>query len=115
MAARGKGGAIVFVSSRGAYRGEPLAPAYGASKAGLNALCGSLAQALGHHKIQVSGVAPGFIRTDMAAPVLEGERGDGIRSQSSWGRVGEPEEVAESVFYLASPEAVWNTGCILDC
>ena len=42
---RGTGGAIVFVSSRGAYRGEPLAPAYGASKAAVNSLTGSLAQA----------------------------------------------------------------------
>ena len=74
------------VSSRGAYRGEPLAPAYGASKAALNALTGSLAQAFGKYKIRVSAVAPGFVHTEMAAEALAGERGDGIKAQSSWGR-----------------------------
>lgn len=115
MISRGVGGAIVFVSSRGAMRGEPLAPAYGASKAGINSLTGSLAQALGPHRIRVCAVTPGFICTEMAAKVLEGPRGDGIRAQSPWGRVGEPLEVAEAVFFLASPAAVWNTGCVLDC
>ena len=52
------GGAIVFVSSRGALRGEPLAPAYGASKGGLNSLTGSLAQAFGPSGIRVAAVAP---------------------------------------------------------
>ena len=65
----GRGGAVVFVSSRGAYRGEPIAAAYGASKAGLNSLTGSLAQAFGPHGIRVSAVAPGFIATEMAAEV----------------------------------------------
>lgn len=115
MVARGGGGAIVFVSSRGALRGEPLAPAYGASKAGLNSLTGSLAQALGPHRIRVSAVTPGFIRTEMAANVLEGPRGEEIRAQSSWGRVGEPSEVAEAIFFLASEGATWSTGCVLDC
>ena len=109
------GGAIIFVSSRGAYRGEPDAPAYGASKAGLNSLTGSLAQALGPHKIRVAAVAPGFVATDMAKPVLAGPRGDGIRAQSSWQRVGEPAEVAAAVAFLASDEASWCTGGIVDC
>ena len=108
------GGAIVFVSSRGAYRGEPDAAAYGASKAGLNSLTGSLAQALGPRRIRVSAVAPGFIATDMAKPVLEGPRGDGIRAQSTWGRVGTPAEVAAVVAFLASDEATWCTGGVVD-
>ena len=98
-------GAIVFVSSRGARRGEPRAPAYGASKAALNSLTGSLAQALGTHGISVSAVAPGFIETNMAKSVLAGPRGDEIRAQSSWGRVGQPDEVAEAVYYLVSSHA----------
>ena len=71
----GGGGAIVNVSSRGAFRGEPGQPAYGASKAGLNALGQSLAIALAPHNITVSAVAPGFVETDMAAAHLQGERG----------------------------------------
>ena len=63
----GGGGTIVNVSSRGAFRGEPGQPAYGASKAGLNALGQSLAVALAPHNIVVSAVAPGFVQTDMAA------------------------------------------------
>lgn len=112
---QGKGGAIVFVSSRGAYRGEPLAAAYGASKAGLNSLTGSLAQAFGPHGVRVAAVAPGFIATKMAAPVLASDRGDAIRHQSPWGRVGSPEEVASAVLHLASEGGAWSTGAVLDC
>ena len=115
MIAQAEGGAICFVSSRGASRGEPLAPAYGASKAGLNSLTGSLAQALGPHAIRVAAVAPGFVSTAMAATVLAGPRGDEIRSQSPWGRVGEPTEVADTVFFLASEGATWCTGAVVDC
>eukprot|EP00445_Apocalathium_hangoei_P024354 CAMPEP_0203933564 /NCGR_PEP_ID=MMETSP0359-20131031/71721_1 /ASSEMBLY_ACC=CAM_ASM_000338 /TAXON_ID=268821 /ORGANISM="Scrippsiella Hangoei, Strain SHTV-5" /LENGTH=255 /DNA_ID=CAMNT_0050863163 /DNA_START=5 /DNA_END=769 /DNA_ORIENTATION=+ len=115
MVARGAGGAIVFVSSRGALRGEPLAPAYGASKAGLNSLTGSLAQALAPHRVRVAAVAPGFVATEMAEPALRGPRGDGIRAQSPFNRVGEPHEIAEAVFYLASEGAAWSSGAVLDC
>jgi NAD(P)-dependent dehydrogenase (short-subunit alcohol dehydrogenase family) len=108
------GGRIVNVSSRGAFRGEPGQPAYGASKAGLNALGQSLAVALAPHNITVSAVAPGFVQTDMAAAHLQGEPGTAIRAQSPFGRVAEPEEVAAAVLYLASPEALWASGAILD-
>ncbi|KAJ1455997.1 hypothetical protein M885DRAFT_564749 [Pelagophyceae sp. CCMP2097] len=114
-AAPARGGAIVFVSSRGAVRGEPDAPAYGASKAGLNALTGSLAQAFAKHGVRVAAVAPGFISTAMAEPVLQGARGDAIRAQSPFDRVGRPEEVADAVAYLASEEAAWSSGAVLDC
>jgi 3-oxoacyl-[acyl-carrier protein] reductase len=108
------GGTIVNVSSRGAFRGEPGQPAYGASKAGLNALGQSLAVALAPHNIVVSAVAPGFVQTDMASAHLQGPGGDAIRAQSPFGRVAEPEEIAAAVLYLASPEARWASGAILD-
>jgi 3-oxoacyl-[acyl-carrier protein] reductase len=110
----GGGGRIVNVSSRGAFRGEPRFPAYGASKAGLNALGQSLAQALAPHRIAVATVAPGFVETDMAAEFLEGPDGDSIRAQSPFGRVARPEEVAAAVLYLASPEAEFVSGAVLD-
>ncbi len=110
----GGGGRIVNVSSRGAFRGEPGQPAYGASKAGLNALGQSLAVALAPHNITVAGVAPGFVETDMAAAHLQGARGDAIRGQSPFGRVARPDEIAAAVLYLASPQAEWATGAILD-
>ncbi len=110
----GGGGTIVNVSSRGAFRGEPGQPAYGASKAGLNALGQSLAVALAPHNITVAAVAPGFVQTDMAAAHLAGESGAAIRAQSPFNRVAEPEEIAAAVVYLASPEATWASGAILD-
>ncbi len=110
----GGGGAIVHVGSRGAYRGEPTAPAYGASKAGLHAMGQSLAVALAPHGISVSTVAPGFVSTDMAATVLAGPAGDAVRAQSAFGRVARPEEVAAAVLHLASPEALWSSGAVLD-
>ena len=108
------GGSIVNVSSRGAFRGEPQSPAYGASKAGLNAMSQSLAQHLAPHGIHVTVVAPGFVKTDMAADVLEGPEGDAIRNQSPLGRVARPEEVAYTVLFLASEEARFLTGAIVD-
>ena len=108
------GGKIVNVSSRGAFRGEPNALAYGASKAGLNALSQSLAQALASYGIFVYAVAPGFIETDMTRSVLSGPRGAGIRNQSPLGRVALPEEVARTVVFLASEGTEYLTGCIVD-
>jgi 3-oxoacyl-[acyl-carrier protein] reductase len=108
------GGRIVNVSSRGAFRGEPSAPAYGASKAGLNALGQSLAKALGGEGIYVFTVAPGFIETDMAAEMLAGPRGDFLRGESPLARVARPEEVAWTVLFLAAPGSEFMTGCIVD-
>jgi len=110
----GGGGRIINVSSRGAFRGEPRHPAYGASKAGLNALGQSLARDLAPYGIAVATVAPGYVETDMAATYLAGPEGDAIRAQSPFGRVAQPAEIAAAVVYLASPEAVWASGAILD-
>jgi 3-oxoacyl-[acyl-carrier protein] reductase len=107
------GGHIVNVSSRGAFRGEPEHPAYGASKAGINSMSQSLARALAQHRISVATVAPGYVETEMARPFLEA-RGDEIRAQSPFGRVARPEEVAAAILYLASPEAEFASGAILD-
>ena len=108
------GGRIINVSSRGAFRGEPLMPWYGASKAGMNAMGQSLAQALGPHNVFVYTVAPGFIETPMAANVLEGAEGASIRQQSPLGRVARPEEVAETIRYLALDAPTFMTGSIID-
>jgi 3-oxoacyl-[acyl-carrier protein] reductase len=109
-----RGGRIISVSSRGAFRGEPDSPAYGASKAGLNALSQSLAIALAPQGIAVSVVAPGFVATDMTNEHLKAPRGDQIRAQSPFGRVADSEEIAAAVLYLASDRAQWASGAILD-
>lgn len=108
------GGRIINVSSRGAFRGEPEFPAYGASKAGMNAMSQSLAKKLGPHGIGVYAIAPGFVETDMAKETLEGPLGDQIRNQSSMGRVARPEEVAYAILFYASAGAEFMTGGILD-
>jgi 3-oxoacyl-[acyl-carrier protein] reductase len=108
------GGRIVNVSSRGAFRGEPEQPAYGASKAGLNALGQSLAVALAPRGITVTAVAPGFVETDMANEHLKSPRGAEIRAQSPFNRVARPEEVAAAIHWLASDEAEWASGAVLD-
>jgi NAD(P)-dependent dehydrogenase (short-subunit alcohol dehydrogenase family) len=108
------GGRIVNVSSRGAFRGEPDAPAYGASKAGLNAMSQSLAQALAPHNVFVYVVAPGFVDTERVAWKVHGPDGDAIRSQSPMKRVARPDEVARTVLFLASEGTDFLTGCIVD-
>jgi 3-oxoacyl-[acyl-carrier protein] reductase len=109
-----RGGRIVNVGSRGAFRGEPTHPAYGASKAGLHAFGQSLAVALAPHGITVASVAPGFVATDMTTELLATPAGDVIRAQSPFGRVATVEEIAAAVVYLASPEAEWVSGAVLD-
>jgi NAD(P)-dependent dehydrogenase (short-subunit alcohol dehydrogenase family) len=113
MAARG-GGRVVNVGSRGAFRGEPRHPAYGASKAGLHALGQSLARALAPHRIAVASVAPGYVETDMTTQELATAAGEMIRAQSPFNRVARPEEIAAAVVYLASGAAEWASGAVLD-
>ena len=113
MIAQG-GGRIINISSRGAFRGEPDAPAYGASKAGLNAASQSLARALGGRGVSVFVVAPGWVETDMALPHLEGPHGRAIRDQSPLRRAARPEEIARTVGFLADDDVEYLTGCILD-
>lgn len=108
------GGRIINVSSRGAFRGEPKQPAYGASKAGLNSLSQSLAVALAPAGIAVTAIAPGYVETEMAKEVLDSDRGSRIRAESPLGRVARPDEVAAAVLWLASAEAEWATGAVID-
>lgn len=111
---RGGGGRIVNISSRGAFRGEPRQPGYGASKAGLIALGQSLARALGPHGISVVAIAPGITETDMAAESLAGDGAEARRAESPLGRLATKEEVAAAVVFLASPEAEFASGSVLD-
>ncbi|SER25771.1 SDR family NAD(P)-dependent oxidoreductase [Lentzea albida] len=111
---RGAPGSIVNVGSRGAFRGEPDHPAYGASKAALHAFGQSAAVALAPHGISVTSVAPGFVATERQAGKLAGDEGDAVRDQSPFGRVGTPEEIASAIVYLASREAAWSSGAVLD-
>jgi len=111
---RSSRGRLVNVTSRGAFRGEPDCPAYGAAKAGLNSFTQSLAVALAPHGVTCFAVAPGWVETDMTREHLAGPEGDGVRAQSPLGRVSTAAEVAAAVAFclLEAPEAM--TGAILD-
>jgi NAD(P)-dependent dehydrogenase (short-subunit alcohol dehydrogenase family) len=111
---RSNGGKVINISSRGAFRGEPDHPAYGASKAGLNAFSQSLAIALAPHNISVHIIAPGFVETEMAAEILNGPKGDHIKSQSPFGRVATPEEVARLIAVYASDGLEFTSAGIVD-
>lgn len=106
-----RSGRIINVSSRGAFRGEPLNTAYGASKAGLNALSQSLAVHLAPYNIYVMAVAPGFVETARVQEILNNSN---IRQQSPLKRVAYPAEVACTILFLASEGAEFLTGSIVD-
>jgi 3-oxoacyl-[acyl-carrier protein] reductase len=108
------GGTIVNIGSRGAFRGEPDHPAYGATKAALHSLGQSLAVTLAPHGIAVMSVAPGVVATERQASRLADVEGETLRGQSPFGRVGTPDEIAEAVVYLTSPGATWSSGAVLD-
>ncbi|PVE10828.1 SDR family NAD(P)-dependent oxidoreductase [Streptomyces scopuliridis] len=114
MIDRSTPGRIINIGSRGAFRGEPDHPAYGATKAAVHALGQSLAVSLAPYGIAVASVAPGFFTTERVASRLTGEEGESIRAQSPFGRVGTAEEIAGAVVWLASPGAEWSSGTILD-
>ena len=110
MAERGAG-RIISVSSRGAFRGEPAAPAYGASKAGLNAFSQSLAKALAPKGVYVFVVAPGWVATARVAAVI---RNPAVLADQPLGRAATPEEVAQAVTFCALDAPASMTGAILD-
>ena len=108
------GGHIINITSRGAFRGEPEAPAYGASKAGLNSLSQSLAVALAPRNIHVVAIAPGWVLTDMTKDYLEGPGGDAIRHQSPMNRTATADEIAQVVLMVVSGKANALSGGIID-
>ncbi len=114
-AMKGKGGCkIINISSRGAFRGEPNAPAYGASKAGMNSFGQSFASALAPYDIYVYTIAPGFVETDMFEHAKLNYDEAGIIEQSPLKRIAKPEEIARIALFLAAEGSEYMTGCIID-
>ncbi len=109
-----EGGRIVNVSSRGSFRGEPTKPAYGASKAALNAMSQSLAKKLAPHNIYIGVVAPGFTETEMAAETLTPAERENLLRESPFKRMAKPKEVAHAILFLASEGAEYSSGTIID-
>lgn len=103
------GGRIVHVASRLAYDPFPSSSVYAASKAAVIALVHGFARELGPIGITVNAVAPGLVETDMTRDAII-ERGKQICASTPLGRIGQPEDIAGIVTFLASDDASWITG-----
>ncbi len=111
----GKGGAIVNVSSMAAKLGSAGDYVdYAASKAAIDTLTVGLAREVGAEGIRVNGVRPGVIRTEIHATSGDPARAERIGAAAPLQRAGEAEEVARTILWLASGEASYITGALLD-
>jgi NAD(P)-dependent dehydrogenase (short-subunit alcohol dehydrogenase family) len=107
--ARTGGGAIINNSSMASFMSHQIF-AYSTSKAGVNALTKCLAYSAARYNVRVNCVAPGLIRTPMAAPVMGEKRDIFVEQRVPLRRQGNPEEVASAVLFLASDDSSYITG-----
>tara|TARA_R110002072_G_scaffold62214_7_gene155943 strand:+ start:35907 stop:36692 length:786 start_codon:yes stop_codon:yes gene_type:complete len=109
------GGAIINVSSIAGVVGLPKRNAYGAAKAGIVQMTKSMACELAGHGIRVNAVAPGFTKTALVLKLRDEGFVDFARleSRTPMGRLAEPAEIAEAIYFLGSPAASYITGSIL--
>lgn len=116
MVAQGRGGRIISLSSISGTLGWKGDIAYSASKGGLNALTRALAMELAEHKIGVNAVVPGTIVTELNWERIYHKEEARTRraAQIPWGELGKPEYVGDAVVFLASPQAYYVTGHILN-
>jgi len=106
-----KDGAIIIVSSIGGLRGSPVIGAYNVSKAADFQLARNLAVEYGPHNVRVNCIAPGLIKTDFARALWEDPENLERRTSSTpLRRIGEPDEIAGAVAYLASDASSFMTG-----
>lgn len=107
-----RAGSIINVSSVIGLTGNAGQANYAASKAGLHGLTKSVAKELAPRGVRCNAVAPGFIQTDMTAGLRERQVSD-LRDRIPLGRLGEPDDVAGLVRFLAGPEARYITGQVI--
>ncbi|MBI1346559.1 glucose 1-dehydrogenase [bacterium] len=107
-----KGGSVINISSVVATLAPPATSAYSATKAAVNAITRSLAQELGPQKIRVNAIAPGMVETEgtHGAGIIESDFRKQIESQTPLGRIGQTQDIAPAVVFLASDDAAWTTG-----
>jgi 2-dehydro-3-deoxy-D-gluconate 5-dehydrogenase len=108
-----KGGKIINIASMYSFFGSGLIPSYSAAKGAIVQLTKSMAIELAQHNIQVNAIAPGWIETDMTAPVHTMPLNDEILARTPAGRWGQPEEIAGTAVYLASRASDFVTGITL--
>ncbi|MEO1184609.1 MAG: SDR family oxidoreductase, partial [Cyanobacteria bacterium J06636_27] len=103
------GGAIVLNASLTQYQGLPNTTVYAATKAAVSQMARTFAALLLPRDIHVNAISPGVIATDMADEVL-GDYSETIKQQIPIGRLGQPEEIAKVVLFLASDDASYISG-----
>lgn len=110
------GGRIINISSGAARLSMPDAIAYGATKSALDNFTLNLAKQLGPQGITVNSVAPGIVDTDVNAGWLRGNPDARAHAASlaALARVGDPADIADIVAFLASDDARWITGQVID-
>ena len=105
-------GSIIFISSVIGQMGNAGQTAYSTSKAALLGMTKSLAREVGSRGIRVNAITPGFIKTDMTSALPEQNK-EGILAQIPLGTLGDPEDIAKAVAFLASPASKYVTGQVL--
>ena len=109
---KGRGGRIINIASVSGLMGNPGQANYSASKAGVIGLTRTVARELAGRDVTVNAIAPGFIATDMTAK-LGDEILAQVKKEIPLGRLGDPQDVADAVVYLASDSAGFITGQVL--
>ena len=109
---KGRQGRIINIASVAGLMGNPGQANYSASKAGVIGLTRTVARELAARNITVNAIAPGFIATEMTAKLGDELLGE-IRKQVPLGRLGEPQDIADAVLFLASDAAGFVTGHVL--
>ena len=109
---RRRAGRIVNISSIVGATGNPGQANYAAAKAGLVGMSKALAQEVASRGITVNVVAPGFIATNMTDALTDAQKSK-LSESIPLGRMGQPDDIASAVVYLASDEAAWVTGATL--
>jgi 3-oxoacyl-[acyl-carrier protein] reductase len=107
-----EGGSVINISSSASMSAPPTASVYSATKAAVDTITKSLAKELGPRNIRVNAINPGMVETEgvRAAGFLGSDFQKMFESQSALGRIGQPDDVAPAVVFLASPDAGWITG-----
>jgi 3-oxoacyl-[acyl-carrier protein] reductase len=106
------GGSIINLSSVVSTWTPPNGSVYSATKAAVDAVTGSLAKELGARKIRVNAVRPGMVETEgtRTAGITESDMRKQYEAQASLGRIGQPQDIATAVTFLASSDSSWITG-----
>jgi len=108
----GPSGSIINISSFAAMSALPNSSVYSATKAAVNAITRSLARELGPRKIRINAISPGVVETEglHAAGITGSDFQRQVEAQTPLGRIGQPQDVAPAVVFLASPDSAWITG-----